>query len=480
VNHAGDEFLQYDALGLAELIRKGDTNASELLDAAIARIERVNPELNFVATACYELGRSLAAGPLPDGPFSGVPYLLKDAFTDWAGVRTTFGNVFFNDHVPDHDSLTVARAKAAGFVLVARTTTPDWGWALATETDLHGITRNPWNPNRTPGGSSGGAAAAVAARVLPIANASDAGGSIRVPASFCGLVGLKPSRGRVPLGPDMLDPTCGCSTEGCVSLTIRDTAAYLDAIGGAMPGDPYWLPQERESFLATARRDPGALRIAVSTATPEGCDAVDAEVRDAVVRAAAMCEDLGHQVDEVKLEYDHFPLFEAYRRMISVLYAGVLDSAARLVGRAPRPGEFMNFVVESAAEGRSVSGVQHAADIETLRRGARQIAGCCEPYDAFVCPTISVPPPRHGYLHMNNTPIDEYWDTLTRRLMVFTSPFNISGQPAISLPLHVSAAGLPIGVQFAGRIGGEPTLLRLATQLEEAAPWRERMPDIHA
>lgn len=475
-----DDFLAYDALGLAELVRHAHVTAAELLETVVERIERVNPALNFVATRCYDTGRAMASERLPDGPFRGVPYLLKDAFTDWAGVRTTYGNVFFREHVPDHDSITVARAKDAGFVLVARTTTPDWGWALATETDLHGITRNPWNSDHTPGGSSGGGAAAVAARVLPIANASDAGGSIRVPASFCGLVGLKPSRGRVPLGPDMLDPTCGCSTEACVSLTVRDTAAYLDALGGALPGDPYALAPEPDTLLERSGRAPGKLRIGYTTSPPDGCELVDDEVRDGVETAARLCEHLGHDVEEIRLRYEHFPVFAAYRRMISVLYAGVVDGAAELVGREPHAGDFMEFVLASAREGRSVSGVQHAADIEMLRKGGRQIATQCGEYDVLVCPTVSVLPPRHGYLHMNETPLDEYWDTLTRELMVFTSPFNISGQPAVSLPLHVSAGGLPIGVQFVGPVGGDSTLLSLAAQIEDAAPWRDRLPPVHA
>jgi amidase len=475
-----DEFLKYDAIGLSALVQKGDVTASELMEVVIGRIEKVNPTLNLVSVPCYDLGRDLAAGDIPRGPFHGVPYLLKDLVTDWKGVRCTNGCVMYKDNVSDHDSITVERAKAAGFLLVAKTTAPEWGWAAAGETLLNGDTLNPWDTTRTPGGSSSGSAAAVAARVMPIANASDGGGSIRLPAAMSGLVGLKPSRGRIPWGPSVCDLGYGFGTEGCLSLTVRDTAAYLDVLEGSVPGDLYAYPSPKTPFLVDYVRDPGKLRIGFTTTSLSGVTVWDEAVKS-VHQAVKLCADLGHEVEEMTYSYD-YDLFEFHvSRMFAAFFALISNNTAQAFGREPKGDDFMNFMYASAVAGNKVSGPDHAADVEVARKFAREIASQTVQYDVVVTPTMAIKTPKIGWLNMTDTPYEDYNQGVFREVCPFTIPYNCSGQPAISLPLGFSKADeLPVGVQFATGHGKDALLLRLASQLERAAPWIDRLPPVHA
>ncbi|PCI54616.1 MAG: amidase [Alphaproteobacteria bacterium] len=475
-----DEFQKYDALGLAALVKNGDVSASELMEVVIGRIEKVNPELNFVAVDCSELGRELAKGDIPDGPFHGVPYFLKDLFTDWKGVQCKNGTMMYKDYVSEHDGITVERAKAGGFILASKTTVPEMGWAAAGENLVTGNTLSPWDVTRTPGGSSSGSAAAVAARVIPIANGSDGGGSIRLPAAMSGLVGLKPSRGRIPWGPPICDFGYGFGTEGCVSLTVRDTAAYLDVVGGSVPGDPYAYPSPETPFLGDSMRDPGKLRIGFTTVSPSGCDVWDDAVT-AVQKTVKLCEDLGHHVEEMSYDYD----FEAFQnhitRMLGATYSLAFDNTAELFGREPSGDDFMNFMYASSKAGKNLTGADHARDVEALRVFAREIAAQTVRYDVVITPTMAIKAPKIGWCNMTDTPYDEYNRTVLGDVCPFTIPHNCSGLPAISLPLGFSETdGLPVGVQFAAAHGRDGLLLRLATQIESAAPWIDRLPPIHA
>ena len=473
-----DEYGQLDALGLADLVRRKEVTPSELVEEAIRRIEAVNPRINAVILKLYDLARRTALGSLPDGRFRGIPFLLKDAAIAWEGVPVTNACKYLSGNVASRDWEAVRRMKQAGFVLVGKSNAPENGWSLSTEPKLYGVTRNPWNDKYSAGGSSGGSAAAVAARMVPIADASDGAGSIRVPAANNGLVGLKPSRGRISLGPDHVDFFYGGAVFLCVSRTVRDTAAYLDALGGALPGEPYALPMPESSYLSAASQRPLRLRIAFSTAVPGG-GSVHEENRRAVEKVAKQCAALGHEVEEHPLEIDYGAMFDNYVRVIAVLTAAGFAEAATTVGRAVTASDVEPTTWAIIERGRSIAGTEHALQIETLRRHGREIAGKLAPYDVYVTPTIPLPPRQLGWFDMSEPDVDRY-NAKMRADCAFTSPFNMSGQPAMSLPLHWTADNLPVGVQLAGRIGDEQTLIMLGRQLEQEMPWLSRRPAISA
>ncbi|MDE0052077.1 MAG: amidase [Rhodospirillales bacterium] len=473
----GDEFGNYDALGLARLIRNREVSAAEVMEAAIERIESVNPSLNFVSVRCYELGRSLAAGEIPAGPFMGVPFLLKDSFMDYEGTVSTQCCRMFKDYVSTFDMGAVTSAKAAGFLLVAKTTAPECGWGSQTESPLFGDTRNPWHPDHTPGGSSGGAASAVAARVLPIASAADGAGSIRFPAGDCALVGLKVSRGRTTFLPAYPDVLYGGGVVGCVSLSVRDTAAYTDAIADYTLANQYRLPEPERPYVEEAARDPERLRIGYATESPSGLP-LDADCVAAVEAAAALCESLGHDVEQTGFDYDFAAMAEIERRFVTILHGMVYDFARQEFGREPAEDEFSTFVRRSAAEADGMSGLQHALDIAAYRRLSAQMLAISEPYDIVLTPNRVISTPRVGRQNVATTPYEEYWRQIMLEDIPFTVVANWTGQPAISVPVHWNEAGVPIGIQFMGRIGDEATLLRLAGQIERERPWFERRPQI--
>lgn len=470
-----DDYLSHDALGLAEIIRRGDVQPQEVLEAAIERTEEVNPEINAICIEMYEEARKSAADPaLPDGPFRGVPFLLKDLGLYYRGFRTTSGCRFFADNVADHDSELVRRYKAAGLVVFGKSATPEFGLTTTTESILFGQTRNPWSLEHSTGGSSGGAAAAVAAGILPAAHASDGGGSIRVPASCCGLFGLKPTRARNPMGPDVGEGWSGLSTHHVVSWSVRDSAAILDQSAGPDSGDPYWAPPPTRAFLEEVGSNPGRLRIGLSSTTFNGA-VTDAECRAAVEDTAKLCEELGHDVGEAELSIDSGALGHATRTIVSANILATLIERSGIVGRefGDQDAEPMTLsMVESA---RDLNAADYAQAIRTVHSVGRQVGRFFSEWDVLLTPTMATPPKRLGILAQTTPDREAYLENLLETIG-FTQLMNVAGNPAASLPLHQSDGGLPIGSQLAAAFGGEDLLFRLSAQIEEARPWAAHRP----
>ena len=467
---APDELALLDATAQAELVRRGEATPVELVEAAIERIERANPAINAVVTPMFDLALEAARGDLPEGPFTGVPFLLKDLTASYAGVRMTGGSAFASAFVPGIDSELVKRLKGAGFIVVGKTNTPELGIQPTTEPLLFGPCRNPWDRTRTVGGSSGGSAAAVAAGMVPAAHGGDGGGSIRIPASCCGVFGLKPTRGRNPLGPNFGDIMGGLVVEHALTRSVRDSATILDATAGPAPGDPYVAPPPARPFPEEVGTPPGRLRIAFSESSALG-GPVRPECREAVHEAAALCEELGHRVVEAA------PAVDAERFMASfmALWAGGcawgVDGLAIVIGKPPAAEEFEPLTWALYERGKGVGAAEYLLALQGLQQLARRIAGFFLEHDVWLTPTLAEPPFELGTL---DYPAEEIDAAIYRAFAFtpFTSLFNVTGQPAMSVPLHWSPAGLPIGVQFAARYGDEATLFRLAAQLEEARPWR--------
>lgn len=470
------EYENYDAIGLADLVRRGEVSAAEVMDAAIERAQRWNPALNFLAHEAFEQARTAAADPaLPQGPLMGVPWLVKELASSWGGQPMTNSLPYLRDVVAPGDSVILQRLKAAGAIPFGKATSPEQGWCLATESSLHGITRSPWDTARTPGGSSGGSAAAVAARVTPVSDASDGGGSIRVPAANCGLVGLKPARGRISLSPIAVDYWYGGALIFGVSRTVRDTALLLDVLACDFPGEPYRLPPPPLTFSDEVGGDPGRLRIAVVIDAPDHGTRVDPQVAAAVTQTATLLEDLGHDVEPQPVPYEYWPMYKAYTAIIAAQTAAFFDAMVDVVGRAATADDMANLYWTMIEKGRALTAVDHSNQIEQMRQICCEFLGRMAAYDVWVMPTVPMLPREHGYYDMS-LDVDSYDDTRMGPDCCFTAPFNCSGSPAISLPLGWSEEGLPIGVQFVGRDADEVTLLRLAAQLEQAAPWDERRP----
>ena len=470
------EYASYDAVNLAELVRKRQISPPELTEVAIAAIEAVNPRLNAVIHKTFDYARKAAASDLPDGPFRGVPYMLKELATMWAGMPTTNSCPYLKDFVAPVDLEIVSRIKRAGFVLVGKTNAPEFGWSITTEPKMYGATKNPWKDGITAGGSSGGSSVAVASRMVPLAEASDGAGSIRVPASNNGIVGLKPSRGTSTFAPIWADYWHGGAQFLCVSRTVRDTAAYLDAVYGTLPGDSYAAPPRAPGyFLKQTRTKAGRLRIGFTTTAPDG-NPVHPEAVTAVRKAARLLEDLGHDVEEHDLAFDATQTWITYTRMTAVVTAANFETLAGFIGHAVRRDEVSPVLWSMIDYGKSIGGPTHANDIEALKMASRQIASGIAAYDAYLTPTLTQPPRPMGYYDMNMTDHLAYNAKWTDAVFMF--PFNVSGQPAISLPMHWSADGVPMGVQLVARNNDEATLIRVAAQLEEAAPWIDRKPPV--
>ncbi len=473
-----DQLAELDATAQAELVRRGELTPSELVDAAIARIERLNPQLNAVIHPLFDKARAAAASPeLPDGPFRGVPFLVKDAVCHTAGDPYHLGMRFLKErkYVADADTELARRFRAAGFVFVGKTNTPELAMSATTEPLAYGATRNPWSLDRSTGGSSGGSAAAVAAGLAPVAHANDMGGSIRIPASCCGLVGLKPTRARSTLAPDFGEYWGPLTHEHVVTRSVRDSAAVLDAISGPASGDPYTAPPPRGSFASEVGVDPGSLRIGFSTET--SVCTVDPQVVEAVERTAAWLEELGHRVERVRIDaLDHPVPFGGW---VSVGLARDLDRWSERLGEkiGPDDVEPLNWVM--AEEGRAMSAIEYVEAAEATQAWSRKVQGWWRrDDDILLTPTMSAPPPRIGTL-APTVEVPELMRCMAE-LCCFTAAFNVTGQPAMSLPLHLTADALPVGVQLVGSYGREDVLLQLASQLERAHPWAERRPPIHA
>lgn len=471
-----DEYRRHDALGLARLIRQGEVSRQEVLDAALQRLAAVNPMVNAV-TYLHPPAIDPAAPRLDgDGPFAGVPYFMKDLHAPVQGMPLTHGSRLFDGQVFDFDAETVTRLRRAGFRILGRTNSPEFGMNVSTEPLWKGATCNPWNLGFSAGGSSGGAAAAVASGILPAAHATDSGGSIRIPASCNGLVGLKPTRALLAYGPHRGDAAHGISHEHAVTRSVRDCAAILDATAGPDVGAPYFTQKPARTYLDSIATAPGPLRIAFSSSTFDGRP-VHAECRAAVEKAAHLLARLGHQVEERAPQFDYPALLDAMMTVLLTGLAALVEARETVLGRAAGPDDLEPATRAAVEFGRSVSGVRYAAQFARINREVRRIGQFFETADILLTHTLSAPPPRLGVLSTRTTQLDQFIAD-TYGLAAFTATFDGTGQPAISLPLHWSADSLPVGVQLAGRFGEDATLLALAAQLEQAAPWFDRVPPL--
>jgi Asp-tRNA(Asn)/Glu-tRNA(Gln) amidotransferase A subunit family amidase len=469
-----DDYEAHDAIALAERVKNGETTPTALLDAAIERLEKKNAQLNAVVIPMLEYARRAVAAGLPDGALRGVPFLLKDLHAAVPGVRLTLGSRLFADFVPQHESEIVARFRRAGLVTFGKTHSPEFGLTTTSESRLFGQTRNPWHPERVAGGSSGGAAAAVAAGIVPAAHATDGGGSIRVPASCCGVFGMKPTRGRVPAGPDAGEGWSGMSAQGAVSRSVRDSAALLDAIHGPDLGAPYAAQPPARPFLSEVAAEPGRLRIALQTTTWNASPTHPTCVA-AAEDAAKLCASLGHHVEETRFEIDVEPFREATGLIIGANTRATMEDRARALGRTLAPEDVEPGTWLVAAAGAAKDAVAYVRALRTIHRLGRELARFLERYDVILTPTLAVPPAPLGVLSLSNPNPGESLRTLFQSVG-FTQLANATGNPAMSVPLFWDADGLPIGSHFIGRMNDEATLFRLAAQLEEARPWWDRRP----
>ncbi len=475
-----NDYTSCDGLGLAELVTRKELKPEELVATALAAVENVNPKLNAVVQTLAPQAEAELRGGLPQGPFTGVPFLIKELVLHAKNVRCDMGSKLAHGFVSPEDTELMARFRRAGLVLVGTTQTPELGYSPTTETVLFGPVHNPWDLTRSAGGSSGGSAAAVAAGIVPIAYANDGGGSIRIPASCNGLVGLKPSRDRVPDGPDYGDPLCGLACEFAVTRSVRDAAALLDAVAGADVGAPgHPVPPDRP-YLEQVSTPPGRLRIAWTTTPPSGAK-IDPECEKAVHDTVRLLTDLGHTLVEERPRYDWDAFLDSVHVIWTAYTTAVVNDLATAFGRKPGPDNLEAATLACYEDGNRYT----AADLfKALTHGnllSRQVGAFFQSVDAFLTPTIARTPAPLGEFDQNRKGMTGMeWTRQIFTYAPFTAVFNSTGQPAISLPLHWSASGLPIGVQIAGRFGDEATLFRLAAQLEQARPWAGKRPPVHA
>lgn len=471
-----DETAFMDATAQAELVRKGEVKPLELVDAAIERVEKVNPALNAVVTPMYDIARERAGGDLPDGPFKGVPFLLKDLIAAYAGVPLTFASRFLSDYVPDRDCELVIRQKKAGLITIGKANASEFGILPASEPVLFGACHNPWDLSLSTGGSSGGSGAAVAAGIVPMAHANDAGGSIRIPASFCGLFGLRPTRARNSFGPDIGDVMSGLVVEHAVTRSVRDSAALLDATCGPALGDPYYPPPPARPFLHEVGSDVGRLKIGFTTKSPTPAP-VHEDCVAAVLDACNLCEELGHEVEEVLIELDAGIVVQAFIGVYVAGAAWTVAATARMSGKTPEQELFEPLTWAMSEMGRTLPASDYLLAVTALQQMSRAIAEVYSPYDVILSPTLTEPPYPLGTF---DAPTDNPMMSLMRAstAVPFTAIANFTGLPAMSVPLFWNGAGLPIGTQFTGKYGDEATLFRLAAQLEAARPWADRRPPV--
>lgn len=491
-----EEYVRYDAIGLARLVAGKQVAASEVLDAAIARADAVNPAINAIVRRLDDHARDQIRRGGLEGPFAGVPFLIKDLAAEYGGEPISSGSRFLADYVAAQDSELVRRYKAAGLLIFGKTNTPEFGLTPFTESLLFGPARNPWNTQRTPGGSSGGAGAAVAAGIVPMANGGDGGGSIRIPASCNGLVGLKPSRGLVPFGPQAGEGWWGFTTEHVITRSVRDSAAALDATAGPDLGCPYFTPPA-PSYLAAMAEPPGRLRIAFSATALVG-QSMDAECRAGLERTVRLLQDLGHELVEAAPPVSREEFLRAFTIMLSGEIAATLASAARDLGRPFDPDLVEPSTLALARIGRALSAEEAALARQYIGRLTRRIGHWFADYDVLLTPTLGRPPFPIGSLQphgleraqlalLNRLPLarmiksgplltkfaEKYFDWIPN-----TPVFNATGQPSISLPLHWSTEGLPVGMMFTAPLAQDARLLQLAAQLEQAQPWFDRRPPL--
>jgi len=474
-----DDLDQYDAIGLGELVNAGKITPVELLDRAIARTEAVDPKINAVVLKHYDVARRQIAETPPSGPFAGVPFLLKDLGAYLKDTVTTEGSRAFANAVADHDSTVPRRAKAAGMVVFGKTASPEFGLTTSTESKLWGATRNPWNLERVAGGSSGGAGAAVAARILPIAHASDGGGSIRIPAACCGLFGLKPSRGRVPADEARSVGWNGLSTLHAVSISVRDSAALLDAWAGPEPGDSVTPPPPAQgSFLDATRRGPGALRIALIDTALNGAE-LHPDCRAALTDVARLCESLGHTVEPAAYDLSAEALGDAMIIGMGADLASRLDRRAAELGRPITTEDVEMVTLFMIERGRAVSAKAYVEARRVFDLAAAHVARLHQRFDVILSPTLAQPPGPLGRLGLSPENVGDYARAIAA-FSPYTALQNQIGVPSMSVPLVWNAEGLPIGMMFSAPFGAEELLFSLAAQLEQARPWKDRLPPVCA
>ncbi|MCB9289808.1 MAG: amidase [Lewinellaceae bacterium] len=490
-----EEYRKYDALGLAELVRKKEITAAELVELAIIRAESVNPTINAIIHPLYDMAREMAEKASPESLFAGIPFLVKDLGLEVAGAPRSSGCRGYSDYVSKDDSYITRRFRQAGLSFLGKTNTPEFGLTPFTEPQLFGPTRNPWDIGYTAGGSSGGSAAAVAAGITPLATASDGGGSIRIPASCCGLFGLKPSRGRVSLGPQQGEGWSGAVMENCVSRSVRDSAALLDAIRGPEPGDPFILQAPEKPYLEVINEPPGKLRIGMSTAHTLGQE-VEAECILAVEKAAKLLEALGHHVELAPLPYRREDLTETFLTMACGEAAADIEKLSEYLGRPARPGDVERSTWAMVMLGRSFSAKDYAFHRQKWNDISRRLGAFHQQYDLLLTPTVSKAPFRIGALQPTASEqrllkivaglnlegvLKARVGPLAEKIfsyIPYTALSNITGQPSMSVPLHWTEAGLPVGVMFAAPVAREDVLFRLAAQLEKAQPWMGKVPEV--
>ena len=472
-----NEYAAFDGLALGRMVREREVTPAELMEAAIACAEKHNAKLNAIVFKDYDralaMARERKAG---SAPFEGVPMLLKDIMGDCAGMPTRSACAFLPSTPMRADSEVVARYKRAGFIPFGKTNAPELGIPPVTESRLYGPAHNPWSLERTPGGSSGGSAAAVAAGIVPVAHGNDGGGSIRIPAACCGLVGLKPTRGRISLAPNLGDALGGLVVEHVLSRTVRDSAAALDATAGPMPGDPYFPPPPARPYIQESSAPPKRLRIAFSTENPLG-GTIHPDCVEAARQAAKLCAELGHEVEEATPQLD----YQMFAQSFAIVYeAGValsIEGTRLMTGAEPTPEKFETFTWNMYQQGRQISASQYLIAQVLLQGASRQFAAFFESHDVLLTPTLGQPPLKIGTIDFMS-PSTMLLDERITNFAVACPVYNVTGQPAISIPLYWNREGLPIGVMFGGRYGDEATLIQLAGQLEQAQPWIDRKPPI--
>lgn len=487
-----DDLIGYDAIALGKLIRDGKVKPTELLELTIQRIEHLNPKLNAVIHKMYDQARAIARdcdsrshrSASPETIFYGAPFLLKDLVAEYKGTPFHEGSRAVEGYVSKLDTELVKRQKAVGLIIVGKTNTPEFGLLPTTEPELYGPTVNPWDPTLTPGGSSGGSAAAVAAGIVPMAHGNDGGGSIRIPASCCGIFGLKPTRGRNSLGPLFGDIGSGIVCEHAVTRTVRDSAALLDSTSRPDPGDPYYAPSPQRPFLEEVGREVGSLKIGFLTSVPEGWGVetqLHPDCEEAAKDAAQLCESLGHIVEEIATKELGYPnLFKVYGSLFSCLTGHFIAYWEKELDKELRQDQFEPLTWTSYQAGLKRTGAYYLGVVEELQRFSRKIARFYNEsdYDVILSPTMTIPPTKLGaFQPTSDDPMRGF--RASSAFCAFTEIQNITGQPAMSVPLFWNEGNVPIGVQFAGRFGDEATLFRLAAQLEQARPWIDRKPPIH-
>ena len=469
-----------DALDQAALVRRGEVTSAELLEAAIARAEALNPQLNSITRPLYAQARAAVSGKLPEGLFTGVPFLLKDIGASFEGVPTSAGSRLFNTQPAAYDSEVTLRLKAAGLVIFGKTNTPEFGSLPTTEPLLTGPTHNPWSLSHSAGGSSGGSAAAVAARIVPAAHGTDGAGSIRIPASCCGVVGLKPTRARITGAPDVGESIGGISSQGVITVTVRDSAALLDCLRGPSPGDPYYAEPPVVPYAQAIAQPVRRLKIAMTAHSLIGTK-VHPDCVAATLDAAKLCEEQGHIVIEDAPPLDGATFYKHYRRFWPLTAARTIHRVDRQRGRRDAIEEVEPFSRYLYEESKGISALDFIVDQQWFQATTRAFGRWFveRGYDVWLTPTLGLPPPPLGFFDAGRlggaTVLDRFIEFLP-----FTPLANMTGQPAISLPLYWNEAGLPIGVQFFGRYADETTLFQLAAQLEAARPWVTRRPPICA